>query len=159
MSRLMLVLALVPFMFGCSVMRALDFGGDPGKQWEFKFGWDHGIKIPQGKPGTANDGGEYIPETPEVEAILGFPNVYAGMNVVIQPEARFCPTVGIETCSFKVPYLRWFSVQAQGGTNLVDFYVGKRLVSIFEISVGPWVGWDFDNREVAYGLGATIIKF
>lgn len=159
MKHLMLVLALVPFVLGCSVMRALDFGGDPGKPFEFRFGWQHGIENASGIPGTTNPAGTYVPETPEVDAILGFPNVYAGMNVVIRPDARLTPTIGVEACSFKVPYLRWFSVQAQGGANLADIYVGKRLVSILEISVGPWIGWDFDNRKVAYGVGGAIIKF
>jgi hypothetical protein len=159
MSRLTLVLALVPFMFGCSVMRALDFGGDDKKPFEFRFGWEHGIEIPAGKPGTTNPDGTYVPETPEVAAILGFPDVHAGMNVVIQSKPRISPTVGIEVCEFKVPCLRWVSVQVQGGTDLADIYIGKRLVSVFEITVGPWIGWDFSENEVCWGVGATLIKF
>lgn len=155
----MLVLALVPFVLGCAVMRALDFGGDPGKQWEFRFGFEHGIETTEGKPGTTNPDGTYVPETPEVDAILSFPDVHAGLNVVIQSKPRISPTVGIELCEFKVPYLRWFNVQVQGGTDLADIYIGKRLVSVFEITVGPWVGWDFAEDRLAFGAGGTLIKF
>ena len=155
----MLALALVPLMLGCSVMRALDFGGDPGKAFEFRLGWEHGIEIPAGKPGTTNPDGTYVPETPEVAAILGFPDVHAGMNVIIQSKPRISPTIGIEVCEFKVPYLRWFNVQVQGGTDLVDIYVGKKLLSVFEISVGLWAGWDFAEDRTAFGIGGTLIKF
>lgn len=155
----MLVLAFVPFMFGCSLMRALDFGGDPGKPFEFRAGWDHGIELASGTPGKTDPNGVYVPETPEVNSILGFPDVHAGMNVLIRKNPRISPTVGIEACEFKVPYLRWFNVQVQGGSDLVDFYVGKRLVSIYEITAGPWVGWDFTDHQICVGAGATIIKF
>jgi hypothetical protein len=37
--------------------------------------------------------------------------------------------------------------------------MGKRLVSVFEVTAGAWVGWDFDEDDVAWGVGGTLIKF
>jgi len=157
MTKALPVLAFL--LAGCSVMRALDFGGDPKKAWEFRFGWEKGIETSQAKPGKTDDQGVYQPETPEVDAILGFPDIHAGLMVVVQPKGRITPTVHVEACEFKVPFLRWFSVQVGAGAQLVDAYVGKRLVSVFEVTVGPWVGWDFEEDAYAWGVGGTLIRF
>ena len=144
---------------GCAVTRALDFGGSDDKPWDFRWGWEHGIEQSKAKPGEVDEDGVYQPETPEVDAILGFPDVHAGLMVVVQPKSRITPTVQIEALEFKVPYARWFSVQAGAGAQLAEVYMGKRLVSVFEITAGGWVGWDFDEDDVAWGVGGTLIKF
>lgn len=146
-------------MSGCALTRALDFGGDPKKAWDFRWGWEKGIETSKAKPGGVDENGVYQPETPAVDAILGFPDIHAGMMVVAQPAGRFTPTVQVEILEFKVPYARWFSLQAGAGNQLVDLYLGKRLVSVFEITVGPWVGWDFEEDAKAWGVGGTLIKF
>lgn len=144
---------------GCSLLRALDFGGDPGKAFEFRWGWERGIEVGKGKPGTVDGGGVYKPETPEVEAILAFPDIHAGMMGVVRPKGRFTPTVNVEILEFKVPYARWFSLQVGAGNQLAEVYLGKRLVSVFEITVGPWIGWDFEENADAWGIGGTLIRF
>ncbi len=153
-------LCLLPLILtGCSILRALDFGGDPQKAWEFRFGWEKGIEKSSAKPGQVDAEGVYQPETPEVEAILSFPDVHAGMMVLVQPKGRITPTVHVEAFEFKVPYLRWFSMQAGAGAQLVDVYIGKRLVSVFEVTFGGFVGWDFDVDAWTWGIGGTLIRF
>lgn len=155
MMALVLALGLLP---GCSILRALDFGGDPGKAFEFRWGWER-IETSKAKPGGVDDSGVYKPESPEVEAILNFPDIHAGLFAAVQPKARISPTVQLELFEFKVPYARWFSVQIGAGAQLAEVYLGKRLISVFEITVGPWVGWDFDEHDYAWGVGGTLIRF
>ena len=168
MKTLLLVLALSISSSGCSLMKALDFGGDDKVAWEFHWGWEHGIHDSTAKPGGVDEEGRYKPETPEVDAILGFPNIHAGIAGEIQPKARMTPTVQVEAFRFKVPELRWMVVQVGAGHQMVDLYLGKRLVSVYEVSAGPWVGWDFDEShkrgpnffsKLAYGAMFTLIKF
>ena len=138
----------------------LDFGGDDKKSWELKFFWDRGPSIGEEDPnnkGFDKDGNK-IP-SPEVYATYYMPDIHAGLNGEIRPKGRVTPTVGVELLEFKVPYARWFNIQVQGGANLVDVYLGKRLTSIFEVTVGPWVGWDFDQDAWAVGVGGTLTKF
>lgn len=144
---------------GCSVLKALDFGGDDQKAFEFRWGWEKGIETSKAKPGKVDEHGVYQPETPEVEAILGFPNVHAGLAWEIQPEPRMTPTVAIELCRAKFPYVRWFELQVGAGAQLAEVSLTKRLVSVFEITAGPWIGWDFEERRPAWGACFTIIKF
>lgn len=169
LKRLASVLAALG-LSGCSVLSALDFGGKDEKKWEFAWGWEHGVSQakPGTKPGTVDDHGVYQPETPEVDAILGFPNIHAGIAWEVNPDSRMTPTVQVEAFRFKVPVLRWFEVQLGAGAQMADIYLGKRLVSVFEITAGPWVGWDFDQSpkqgpnfldKVAVGLAFTLIRF
>lgn len=157
-----LALLLAPALLsGCSVLSALDFGGDDKKAWEFRFGWDHGVAQAAAgtKPGAVDENGVYKPETPEAESILGFPNIHAGVAGEIYPKGRITPVVQVTACDVKVPYLRWFSVQVGAGANLAEVYIGKRLVSVYEITAGPWFGRDFDTDRWAYGVAFTLIKF
>lgn len=159
MLRHVLLLALIPFLPACAVMKILDFGGDDSKAFEFRFGWEHGIEQSTAPPGQTDECGVYHPETPEVDALLSFPDIHAGLNVLISSKPRITPTVGLELMEFKVPYLRWFNVQIQGGTDLVDIYVGKKLLSVYEVTVGPWYGYDFAENTRVYGIGGTLIRF
>jgi len=159
MLRIMLLLALVPFLPACSVLRVLDFGGDDKKSFEFRFGWEHGIEQSTAPPRQTDECGVYHPETPEVDALLSFPDIHAGLNVLASLKPRITPTVGLELAEFKVPYLRWFNVQIQGGTDLVDIYVGKRLLAVYEVTIGPWYGYDFTENRGTFGIGATLIRF
>lgn len=164
----MLVATLWILGSGCSLMAALDFGGDDKVAWEFHPGWEHGVHESKAKPGHVDENGVYQPETPEVEAILGFPNIHAGVAGEIYPKGQITPTVQLEAFRVKVPVLRWWEVQVGAGANMVDLYLGKRLVSVFEITAGPWVGWDFAEShkrgpnaldKLAWGLQFTVIKF
>jgi hypothetical protein len=155
-------LALIPLLFAlssCSVLRALDFGGDPDKPFEFRLGWDKGVEKSGAKPGKTDDNGVYQPEVPEAEAALSFPDVSAGIVVEVRSKPRVTPTVQLDLFDFKLPYIRWFSCQAGMGYQLGNVYLGKRLVSILELTVGGWMGYDFETHSLAWGLGGTLIKF
>lgn len=159
MLRKVLLLAVIPFLPACTVMKFLDFGGDDTKAWEFRMGYDKGIEQSTAPPGQTDEQGVYQPETPEAQALLGFPDIHAGLNVLIASKPRITPTVGLELAEFKVPYLRWFNIQVQGGTDLVDIYIGKRLLAIYEVTAGAWYGHDFTNNRQTVGVGFTLIKF
>lgn len=159
-SRHLAVLVAAMFALpGCSVLRALDFGGDDKKPFEFHFGWDHGIETSKAKPGQVDANGVYQPETPEVNAILGFPNIHAGLACEIRPDPRITPVVAVEVCRVKFPYVRWWELQVGAGAQLVEASFTKRLISVFEVTAGPWVGWDFEEHAWAFGGIATLIKF
>lgn len=140
-------------------MNAVGFGGDDKKPWEFRFGWDHGITKSEAAPGGVDRNGIYQPETVEVDSELGFPDVNAGLAGEVYPKAKITPTVQFTTCEFKVPYARWFDVQIGAGANLVDVYLGKRLVTLPKITVGPWFGRDLDVHKWSGGIQFTLIKF
>lgn len=163
-------LLLCAALGGCSVLEALDFGGDDAQAFEFHFGWDHGLHDakPGTKPGTADKDGVYKPETPEAESALGFPNIHASILGEAAPKARMTPGIQVEICRAKLWALRWWELQVGAGANVVDLYLGKRLVSVFEVTAGPWVGWDFEEspdrgpnvlRQLAVGGAVTIVKF
>lgn len=157
--RTIWMLFAFPFLVGCSVMKTLDFGGVDEKPFEARFAWQKRFETSKADPGKIDDKGVYQPETPEVEAALQFPDIHAGMSVVIQPKPRITPTVNVEIVEFKVPVLRWFSVQVGAGNQLAEIYLGKRLVSVFEITAGPWVGYDFEEHDRSWGVAATLIRF
>lgn len=144
---------------GCSFLRALDFGGDPGKPFEFRFGWERGIEHGSGKPGTVDPSGVYTPEDPAAEGVFSFPAIHAGVALEIQPESRMTPTIGFEIFRFKVPWARWWIVQAQAGSQLAELYLGKRLVALVDVTLGPWIGWDFEEDAYSWGAAVTMVKF
>lgn len=155
----LVALALSPASGGCAFFRALDFGGDPGKPFEFRWGWERGIERGSGKPGEVDPHGVYTPEDPAAEAVFSFPAIHAGFALEVQPKSRITPTVGMELFRFKVPWARWWIVQGQAGSQLAEIYLGKRLVSIVDVTVGPWVGWDFEEDALSWGAACTMVKF
>jgi hypothetical protein len=58
-----------------------------------------------------------------------------------------------------VPYLGTLKLDAGVGYQRTFVYVGKLWTNIFEISTGAFVGWNFEDKELSYGVGATIIRF
>lgn len=149
--------ALLMLISGCSI---LDFGGNDAEPFEIRTFWSQGPSIGQedpNNPGFDKDGNKIPP--PEVLATYQFPDIHAGISAVIQPKPRFTPTIGIELCEVKLPYIRWISLQAQGGADLASIYAGKRLTSIFEVTVGPWFGRDFREDGWSWGVGGTVIRF
>lgn len=152
-------LAPLVFLFLASC-KFLDFGGDDKKAFEFRFFWDRapaiGAEDPE-NPGFDKDGNK-IP-SPEVYATYYFPDVTAGLHVTIGTDPRLTPTVGIEFFEAKLWKLRWFSGQIFAGDQLVGFGFYKRLTSIYEITVGPFVGYDLDEHDWTWGCGGTLLRF
>lgn len=152
-----LLVALLPLLFAsCST---LDFGGSDSS-WEWKWGWDKGVEVGEEdpeNPGFDRDGNK-IP-SPEVLATYTFPDIHTGIAWIGSDDARITPTLNLELAEFKVPYLRWFSVQVGAGANETHVYLGKRMTSIFEVSVGPMLIRDFETNEWVGGIQGTLIKF
>lgn len=161
MMKLASVLMLLPLVAGCTVLSALDFGGVEKEPFEFRLGTDHGVHqaAADTKPGAVDSNGVYQPETKQTDAILSFPNVHAGMMVEVRPKAHLTPVVQLEACSTKAPYIGWWELQVGAGANVAEVYIGKRLLSIWEITVGPCFLRDFDEHKWGFGGVGTIIKF
>lgn len=158
-ALLALILALP--ISGCTFLSALDFGGVEKEPFEFRLGTDHGIHqaAPATPPGQTDDKGVYKPETPEADALLSFPNVHAGMMVEVTPKMHLTPVLQIETCSAKAPWIGWWELQMGAGTNVSEVYLGKKLLSIWEITVGPCLLRDLTEHRWGWGGIETIIKF
>ena len=155
-----LVIAMASLLFsGCA---ALDFGGDSEKIWDFRWGWNQsGISIGEedpDNPGFDRDG-NLIPENPEILSTYTFPDTTAGYGILVQPASRTTPTLGLELAEFKTPYLRWFSLQAILGDDLVGMYLGKRFTSIYEVTAGLFYGRDQRVNSETWGVAFTLLKF
>jgi hypothetical protein len=150
---------LLPLLCSCGI---LDFGGDAGKDWEFIAFWDQGPSIGEEdpeNPGYDKDGNKIV--SPEVVATYTFPDIHAGYAWLDgkDEDPIMTPTINLELAEFKVPYLRWFNIQAGAGAGEAHIYVGKRFTSIIEITAGPLMGYRFDENEWVFGIQGTLIKW
>ena len=111
--------------------------------------------------GHFNDEGEWIPDDATIGWTYRIPDISAGFIFDI-PKLEAIPSIQVEIIEFDIPFIRYFK------TWKVDFgvayqrvygYIGPRITSIFEISIGGFCGWTWKDEELAYGLGFTIIKF
>lgn len=139
---------------GCSAF-PLDFGGDSKKSFEWRWSWT------RAKP-AAQPGDEKPPfdAPPEVEATYAMPDIHAGLLYSLSGgDSRLTPSLGLEIAEFKLPVVRWFVIEIVAGKDLVGFYVGKRLTSIFEISIGGGICWDLETDDWVPVIGADILKF
>ena len=143
-----LLLSLILFS-GCSSFR-------PG------FIHENSFTIVDGKamPGTFDDNGNYIPENPEIEFTYKFPDLSSGMIYDIQSQ-KVSPSIQVELLEFDthIPYLNTFKIDFGVAYQRAYIYVGKLMTNIFEISIGGFCGYNFEAREISYGIGFTIIKF
>ncbi len=146
-------------LVGCAGFQ-LDFGGDDDKDWEFKFFWDDrpqvGEEDPE-NPGFDKDGNKIPP--PEVLATYAMPDIHAGYAWLDGDDPKVTPTINVELAEYKVPYLRWHIIAVGGGSNEAHIYVGKRLTSIVETSIGVMWAYRFDEDEWVIGVQGTLIKF
>ena len=160
--RFVLIGVMAACLSGCAFMKALDYDGNPKKSFEFRFGWDHGIESSKAEPGKVDGAGVYQPEDGGgAEAILSFPGISTGLAWEARPKSRVTPTVGMEMFRVKtpIPFARWWVFEAGGGAQLAEVYAGKLFVPVVDVTAGPWVGWDFNERKWAFGGQITIFKF
>ena len=118
--------------------------------------------------GRFNEKGEWVPDDPTIELTYKIPDISAGF-LFDANSLDVTPSLQIEIVEFDLPggpfrdtFLRWvrtwkfdFGVAYQRAY----FYLGPRLTSIFEISVGAFCGWNWEDEELSYGVGFTVIKF
>jgi len=129
-----------------------------------------GIDGPLG--GEFDAEGNWIPDDPTIEATYRIPDISAGFMFDART-LETTPTIQIELFEFGLPwkdntswkstfpfkYLSTWKVDAGVGYQRLFGYVGVRLTSIFEISVGAVGGWNWDTNDYFYGPAFTVIKF
>lgn len=120
-----------------------------------------GIEGPTG--GHFNDEGEWIPDKEEIPATYSMPDISAGLLVDVGniKDVKVSPCLQIELFEIDthVPYLGTLKLDAGAAYMRTYIYVGKLWTNIFEISSGLFVGWDFEEKRLSYGIAGTIIRF
>lgn len=146
--------------------------GSPGCN-TFKFGWerednqkvenDEGERIEGIDGPTAghfDEEGNWVPDDPTIPATYKIPDIGAGFifDVVTLDVS---PSLQIELFEIDthIPYVRTLKLDGGVAYQRAYLYVGKLWTNIFEISTGGFIGWNWENNELSYGIGATIIKF
>lgn len=111
--------------------------------------------------GHFDEDGNWIPDDPTIEWTYTIPDISAGF-IFDAHSLDATPSLQIELLEFDIPGLRWFrtwKLDAGVGYQRAYGYLGPRLTSIFEISVGGFFGWNWEDNDFSYGVGFTIIKF
>lgn len=111
--------------------------------------------------GHFDEDGNWIPDDPTIEWTYQIPDISAGFIFDVHSLTP-TPSLQIEIVEFDIPglpYLRTWKFDAGVAYQRAYGYLGPRITSIFEISVGGWLGWNWEDNEIAYGVGFTIIKF
>jgi hypothetical protein len=141
----------------------------------FRPGWVHenSFTIIQGEtfPGSFDEDGNFIPENPDIEWTYKIPDISAGFIIDIEStldhedslrEIKFIsPALQIELLEFDshIPYVNTLKVDFGVAYQRTYLYIGKLWTSVFEISTGVYGGWNFEDREITFGIAGTIIKF
>jgi len=111
--------------------------------------------------GRFNENGEWIPDDPTIEWTYKILDISAGF-LFDANSLDVTPSLQIEIVEFDIsplPYLRTWKFDFGVAYQRAYFYLGPRLTSIFEISVGAFCGWNWEDEELSYGVGFTVIKF
>lgn len=108
--------------------------------------------------------GNWVPDDPTIEWTYKIPDISAGFlfDVSNFDELEITPVLQIELFEFDipyVPYLRTWKLDCGIGYMRAYGYLGPRITSIFEISIGVTGGWNFENESWFIGPTTTLIKF
>lgn len=114
------------------------------------------------------EGDKWVPDDPTIELTYKIPDISAGF-IFDANTLDLSPSLQIELLEFDLPgswfndtflkYIRTWKLDFGVAYQRAFGYLGPRLTSIFEISVGGFVGWNWEDEELSYGIGAAIIKF
>lgn len=117
-----------------------------------------GIDGPTG--GHFDEDGNWIPDNPDIPMTYKIPDIGAGFIFDVR-SLDVTPSIQVEILEIDthIPYVNTLKVDAGVGYQRVFAYVGKLWTSIFEISTGLFAGWNWDDNDVSYGVGCTIIRF
>lgn len=118
----------------------------------------NGVDGPTG--GHFNEDGEWVPDNQEIPLTYKIPDVGAGF-IFDAASLDVSPSIQIELLEINthVPYLGTLKLDGGVAYQRAYVYVGKLWTNIFEITTGGFVGWNFEDKELSYGIGATIIRF
>jgi len=111
--------------------------------------------------GHFNDEGEWIPDEPTIAWTYKIPDIGVGY-LFDAATLDTTPSIQVELLEFDIPFLpilRTWKLDAGVGYQRTYGYFGPLITSIFEISVGGFIGWNWEEEDLSYGVGFTIIKF
>ena len=110
--------------------------------------------------GSFDEEGNWIPDDPKIEWTYKIPDIGAGF-IFDASTLDFTPSLQLEVLEFDtpIPYVGTYKLDLGVGYQRTYVYFGPLLTSIFEISVGGFVGWNWEEEDLSYGVGFTIIKF
>lgn len=117
-----------------------------------------GVDGPTG--GHFDTEGNWVPDNEEIPATYKIPDIGAGFIFDIH-SLDVSPSLQIELLEVDthVPYLRTLKLDGGVAYQRGYVYLGKLWTNIFEVSTGAFVGWNWEDNDLSYGVGATIIRF
>lgn len=111
--------------------------------------------------GHFDEEGIWIPDDPTIEWTYKVPDISAGF-IFDAHSLDVTPSIQVEVLEFDTPLpwpLRTCKVDLGVAYQRAYGYFGPRITSIFEISVGGFVGWNWKDKDLSYGVGFTLIRF
>lgn len=110
--------------------------------------------------GHFDDEGNWIPDNEAIPLTYKIPDISAGFLFDVHSmDVTPCLQVELLEIHTPIPYAGTFKFDVGVGYQRAYGYVGILWTSIFEISTGGFVGWNWEDGELSYGVAATIIKF
>lgn len=156
MKYITLILLLVT---GCNVVRPGFVREDSYEVEEKKDNAKvDGVDGPTG--GHFDPDGNWVPDNPDIPMTYKIPDIGAGFVFDVKSlDVTPCLQVELLEVDTHIPYVRSLKLDAGVGYQRTYLYVGKLWTSVFEISTGGFVGWNWEDNELSYGVGATLIRF
>lgn len=155
-----LALLAIPLVFsGCNVLKPGFIRED---SYEVKSREDNtqveGVDGPTG--GHFDENGNWIPDNPDIPMTYKIPDIGAGFIFDVR-SLDVSPSIQVELLEIDthIPYIRTLKVDAGVAYQRAYIYVGKLWTSIFEISTGGFVGWNWEDNDISFGAGFTLIRF
>lgn len=111
--------------------------------------------------GHFNKDGRWVPDDKTIEWTYKIPDISAGF-IFDAHTVELTPSIQIEILEFHIPQLPRFNTwKFDFGVahQRAYFYLGPRITSIFETSIGVFGGWNFKEKNVTFGVGFSIIRF
>jgi hypothetical protein len=157
LTRLLILLVLITS--GCSVFRPGFVREDSYQVVENETNTKvEGVDGPTG--GHFDENGEWIPDNKEIPSTYKIPDIGAGFIFDVN-SLDVSPSLQVELLEVNthVPYLGTLKLDGGVAYQRGFLYVGKLWTSIFEVSTGGFIGWNWEDDDLSYGVGATIIRF
>jgi len=110
--------------------------------------------------GHFDDEGNWIPDKKSIPPTYKIPDISTGFIVDVSA-IKITPCLQIELLEIHtpIPYVGTFKFDVGLAYQRTYVYVGILWTSIFEVSTGGFFGWNFEEREMSYGVGISLIKF
>lgn len=110
--------------------------------------------------GHFDEDDKWIPDDEDIVLTYKIPDISAGF-IFDARTLEVSPSISIELFEFDthIPYVRRLKFDAGVAHQRTFGYVGKLWTSIFEISTGAFIGWNWKEQELSYGAALLIIKF